>query len=1245
MSMEPEAANAVPETAAAPSPEPEAALPAEAPPGTAEVAPAGTDAAAPAGTDGPELPDTSSLWTDGPSWLPGVSWGVLIIAAVVLVAVVVAVVLLVRWQRKRRAAGPKSAGPSIDRRLRSIWEPFYRRLPRRAQHYPSFIVVGEAGAGKSHLIGSRVDWRGQANQFNPSAYQSPLMQLYLGDDVVVHELSSPLLRDVSRGAKRALTRLWRNVGPSATMVVVVDARTLATTPDADLRALAQLVRGKIGLLPRRVGESIDVRVGLTFLDEVDGYDEFAAVMGTHQRGLPLDRLGPDYADADALLSSFDGHLAYALTTRSGEEFGRLVRFYDSLRGLTSRLPALLTGLRGEATDTVLYPPSQLYLASILPHSYVGDPFQADPGLVVSSIEGHNRRTTIGALVLGGVGMVAVGSLSLWHMRRVDDAEEAVDEHEREQDGLRGSSSAERRTAEAAANAIHRMDESGMVWLRWSHVQRKQEIARHFEHTIREGYLLPWLSEEAAGEDGADRVTLLYVVSLIYGTRGGDLGRHIQRNARWWASSLGLTEQIITYYIESSTVAYDVELPQDIDDRTGREWIEYSELLCSTLGRTEGIVSDGELLGLQQQPSLRTKSEYEALEQARQLLLEDHSLALRLAPILGDLDAALASDDHRGLVEVSAAIDELTEPATQPEPGWGLGTLMTELERVDQWRERHLEPSEVIDRSCGSEPGTAAAAMARTRASALVEEVLEAIPDHRIRSGLSFFDEDEHPLDVGSVRGYGGGSTVTIAGYYTKDAFEDHVEPVLQHAAVELPEYELETKDRERVQRYVKNAVAAYASAYRDELMTYYLGFEFDPGSKVALPFALKGLVQPSSWFTDFLTTVTSNASLTLVDDEYHAPLISALDTFTPLVTLLAEKDGAIPGLEPYAAIISGLLPLMDASTVPAPAPRARRRPSLQTLQGVEVDRRAQVTEWLEGARIDYSWHRPFDAPLEQVYRYGEQDLEDEIEQAWVDDVRPVVRPLLATYPFDATAEVDARVADLESVLRRQGEPGQLWTRFDLLIAPATRPGTERITMLGSIPAPLGMLEMLEDVQELSSTLWDTDGKRRPLMLQVTPQALPTAPEQGRVASMAYLAAGGSAVYAFNQRPEPQTLQLRWWEQGDAIVSLTMTNPDDEDDAKEHTLEEQGTTFSLYHLLDLGRSCKGRDCRKKPGDERTLTQVAIEKGTQCGRYASRGTEGLSVAWGVPIDDLGKKHRRVRVTLDSDPWAPFAVRDCR
>ncbi|MCH9681498.1 MAG: hypothetical protein K0V04_08700, partial [Deltaproteobacteria bacterium] len=783
----------------------------------------------------------------------------------------------------------------------------------------------------------------------------------------------------------------------------------------------------------------------------------------------------------------------------------------------------------------------------------------------------------------------------------------------------------------------------------------QEIAERFEHTIRERYLKAWLRDDAAGPEGADRVILLYAMSLIYATRDNALGQHIQNNARWWANSLGLSERIVTYYIESSTVPHDAELPAKIDARTGREWLEYSELLCGTLGVKDRAVTDKGLAALRVQPSLRSEAEYEALEEARLLLLEDESLSVTLSLILGELDASLASDDHRVFVQVAAAVEELTEPVPVLESGLGLNTLMQELGAIDRWRARHLEPSRVIDDRCGTEPGTAAAAMARRRAKTAITGLLESIPEQRVRDGLSFFDQSERLLEVGAVRGYGGGATVTISGYYTKDAFENTVAPVLREASTTLSGYALETDDRDRVRRHVKNAIAAYASAYRNELVAYYLGFEFDPGSQVALPFALEGMAQPSSWFADFLTTVTDNASLTLLDDEYHAPLESALETFSPLVKLLAEEDGAIPGLEPYTAIVAGLLPLMKASGAVAPAVSEEDgldarltglgRLALQTLQGTEVDRRAQVTEWLEGARIDYSWHQPFNAPLELIYRYGEYDVEDEVEEAWVEEVLPVVRSVLSAYPFDGAAETDARVVDIEGKLRKQGsEPGELWTRFDRLIGPATQVRGDRIVMLGSIPAPMGMLDTLGDVQNLSEMLWDVDGKRVPLSLRVSPRALPTKEHDGRKASMAYLSSGGSAVYAFNQRPEPQTLELRWWDQGDSVVSLTMNNADG-DDAKEFTVEEEGTTFSLYRLLDQGRDCKGKQCRRKPTSTTSLTQAAINKGRRCGRFASRGSAGKTVTWSVAIDDVGAVRRLIRLTFDDDPWAPFAVRDCR
>ena len=276
-------AAATPTTAPVPTaPAPATTTPAAAAPAPASPAPA---AAAPT----PVVPPL-------PSWFERIPWIPILIVFLVLVVLALAIWLVLRW-RRRRAEGPTTSDPGPGRQLADVWRPFYRRLPARAHHFPTVIVMGDAGAGKSQLINARIDWRGQANQFFPSVVDSPHLQLYLGSGVVVHELAAPLLRDTRRATRRALVQLWRNLGPSATVVVAVDARTLATTPPDNLRELAELVRGKIGALPARCRAAISVRVCLTHLDQIDGYDELVAVIGTQHGPLDVRALGDRLTDA------------------------------------------------------------------------------------------------------------------------------------------------------------------------------------------------------------------------------------------------------------------------------------------------------------------------------------------------------------------------------------------------------------------------------------------------------------------------------------------------------------------------------------------------------------------------------------------------------------------------------------------------------------------------------------------------------------------------------------------------------------------------------------------------------------------------------------------------------------------------------------------------------------------------------------------------------------------------------------
>ena len=119
----------------------------------------------------------------------------LVVLAVLSVLFVAAgVFLLIFWLRLRRQSESDTAilqpTQSIARnRLTSIWDKFLARLPSSVRTtiptYSHFVVFGNSGAGKSALIGRKVDWQGQASQFIPSFTADPLMQIYLGSKALV----------------------------------------------------------------------------------------------------------------------------------------------------------------------------------------------------------------------------------------------------------------------------------------------------------------------------------------------------------------------------------------------------------------------------------------------------------------------------------------------------------------------------------------------------------------------------------------------------------------------------------------------------------------------------------------------------------------------------------------------------------------------------------------------------------------------------------------------------------------------------------------------------------------------------------------------------------------------------------------------------------------------------------------------------------------------------------------------------
>ena len=118
--------------------------------------------------DAPSLLDFSFLRL--PSW---VYWGLGILGSLSVTTLLAVLYLQYRRRKSELSNRPRDAKEAVPATaLRDIWNRFLAELPRSARaavpNYPSFLVLGPASAGKSHVVRSRIDWQEQTGQLVPS---------------------------------------------------------------------------------------------------------------------------------------------------------------------------------------------------------------------------------------------------------------------------------------------------------------------------------------------------------------------------------------------------------------------------------------------------------------------------------------------------------------------------------------------------------------------------------------------------------------------------------------------------------------------------------------------------------------------------------------------------------------------------------------------------------------------------------------------------------------------------------------------------------------------------------------------------------------------------------------------------------------------------------------------------------------------------------------------------------------------
>lgn len=1193
---------------------------------------------------------------------------VLLMVLVLLIPLLIGgIVAFIAWRNKRRAeqalrgGGPGSVPPEqaqtiTPKALLSVWDRFLTGLPgefRRAiRDFQPFVVLGPSLTGKTALIQAYTDCQRQQNQFLGSAVEDPNLQIYLGSSVLVHEVSSTLLKDTSTAARKALTKLWTRCfqdTPVPVVVVPIRLTELTRTPVDVLQSQAEVIRGKINLLSWVLNKRIEVRVALTHLDDLEGYPDFVefAQKSGLPLSLPIDGEGPRYVfdkQIEEKFAGFERYLALALTRLPAAQYRGLLKF---LEASPEHLPVLSRFLDAlYSVDPLTKPPvaGPIYLTSASHRgTHTTTPFAA------RLLDGGQRRknpllwhevATV-LLVALPVGYFATGyylERSLWL-----GAEKTLSTYT-----PASMSEVDEQRARAQIAHFTQRDLGGrfISWFPAFFGSAQGRVEGLLIQKIRNDRIIPGL-KKASGEEWAHLRTL-YFLGLLQATRENELGTTALSNLRRWSSATGLPDGMIRDYIHASREGYEGEVNnEDLPDEVtinARDKDERWVLFLRTLqrGMERGVFESLDFKDLQDEAG-------QILADVRrtQGLVDRFAEAPRILAMLVRANGFRHKDryerffrefaptpEYRARLSQQEAVLSRVAGAALPLPPDAPDTLERFCRKLKLALDEPPDNGAVIVFSVlGEELTFDPLAWSRVvRASSLRRHILTFIGQNAQNPYSIFFPVGTklepvlmNPRSDGNATFIGKAS---LDGMHTARAFDKYVRPPLHDLTLLRERFGPESEEeRDQLDDFVYQEVERYARAYVTDLMKYYRAYNVSTDFPDAVLVLIRQMVSERSPFTDFLTVITENSQLPLEGSRYDRPFHEAFEPFDSWKKLTATDDNArSTELGKYKAILLQLQSALEARTDPAgPAPAEAKsaepppeptdlemsvsptgRVALTLLdKNAPRSFRGLVVRWLNDVSIPDELREPFLAPLREIERIGREDIQNVVAQVWQTRMLLSVGGVLRRFPFDQTSDVDATPQDLELVFHPV--KGQFFELYRQFVKPISREKGEQITAVAGLKVPGDMYPFISAARRLADQLWLPTGEPKPYRLQVSPVPFENGQDIESVLTLVYLSTGSTSMFNFNQKAYEKTLEIDWTKPQTSQIGIQLTNVNTRRSSYPNPVVAQDSYWSFLRLIARAEA-------KPP-------------------YWS---------WTFRGGDEGVAGTVARFMVRGDPWAPFRLK---
>lgn len=1097
---------------------------------------------------------------------------------------------------------------SSDALLR-IWHHFQRNIPlsirAKVRTYPVFLVIGDDRCGKSTLISNSAHLDVQGFRYHPSLDHDALMQVYLGNECIVIELSASFLYATKPDYANALLALWKKLPIETRVVMAVDAYSMITGPSEIQSKIIDTLIGKLALFQEISELPVPFMFVLTHMDRLRGFSEFNSFAG--EIGLDFRVSVNNDGSFPCFSSGLDEYFTYlnnGLVKLASHDFLRIIKFLQDSGTMLDLLNKYVS-LSCEKSSLSKINLERICLVSpegqYVQHGLrANNPFESNdeikPPYAGLSVKNLKRVGYLGCLALF---LQFEGYYSERHALTK---------------GAEYVSNIPAMSPDKYVNDAHPLfDElfGGHHSFRWNPLwflhrrffeSQRSELEIALAQSLRTYYLLPRL-ELIQQQDSPYRKTIR-MLALLHANSKNELSRYF--SVPHPGDGIQLPFGVISDYISVNNNLNDPQLLQleQVDygtfvrmDSNMRPWEMLVNRITQVMKQKYIVATDLEELQSGAR-NLQTISEhirgFPDLD-AEILWLErnGHVSSLTKAewsssPSDAQLSSSQFLDSLRLITSSSIQINNIPS---------NISRCLEEIQGMNADHKKRLESNKlgVVSIHLGDhvyslDTNEWLNLIHRTQVKALLESFYRR---QYSNSGWIFFEPQDHPqrIQLGISSDDTGvlvnNSQVDIR--LTKDYFDQFIKPSINIMASTLPDLPIDQSDKQRLVDFFVQNLSIYAGRYSDAYWNFFHNMAIRISTPEQLSLYLAEIQRPGAAFVQNLVAIRDNVLLDLPPGPNFQPVRDRLEDFRFLKKLMEEQAGSFPQLQRYIAIVSEMndailkdLPLQSASEKSGTSPGIKTilpplgKVSYDILLGLEGSYLRKTETFLRDLNIPNNWQTPFLTPVYRARDFGRIDINKAISSGWRQLFDKQVQPLLSFFPIDSSRTgpgTDLNVDNLTAVFHPVN--GTFWMEvrnvYSGLFNVLDNKWTVKPEVASVFVLPEDMENRINNSAVLTQMLWGKDGGNQSLVFKVRADLMPeirVTSNDGNdipLTSLTFLRSGTSSVLGFNQRKMWQDFSWEWWQKGVSTAGVEFMNPA-EKIKKYASVDVDDTRWSLFRLL-------------------------------------------------------------------------------